>query len=124
MSSNQISKSSSSSSQVQNAQSQRAHDTEVQEHHNRASASVRFVSSKFHNVLFYVPSCHNAEFKAANHSTTKAGLNLNIFGALSGAFSFKSKKTTHTNADGSSEVVEEGEGRGKSHLTFTSSALA
>jgi hypothetical protein len=45
----------------------------------------------------------------------KAGLNLNIFGALSGAFSSKSKKTTHKNADGSSEVVEEGEGRGKSY---------
>jgi hypothetical protein len=42
----------------------------------------------------------------------KAGLNLNLFGALSGAFSSKSKKTTHKNADGSSEVMEEGHDQG------------
>ena len=39
--------------------------------------------------------------------TPKAGLNLNIFGALSGAFSSKSKKTTHRNKDGSSHEVED-----------------
>lgn len=37
----------------------------------------------------------------------EAGLNLNLFGALSGAFSSKSKKTTHTNKDGSSHAVED-----------------
>jgi hypothetical protein len=42
----------------------------------------------------------------------KAGLNLNVFGALSGAFSSSSKKTTHQNKDGSSEVVEEGHNKG------------
>ncbi|OAL52530.1 hypothetical protein IQ07DRAFT_585699 [Pyrenochaeta sp. DS3sAY3a] len=36
-----------------------------------------------------------------------AGLNLNLFGALSGALSSKSKKTTHHNADGSSISVED-----------------
>lgn len=43
---------------------------------------------------------------------TQGGLNLNIFGALSGAFSGKRKTTKNTNADGSSiEVVDE-EGQG------------
>jgi len=41
-----------------------------------------------------------------------AGLNLNILGAVSGALSSKSKKTTHQNADGSSDTVEERAGKG------------
>ncbi|KAF2995321.1 palmitoyltransferase swf1 [Curvularia kusanoi] len=40
-------------------------------------------------------------------ASASGGLNLNIFGALSGALSSKSKKTTHTNADGSSTSVED-----------------
>ncbi|KAF2825370.1 hypothetical protein CC86DRAFT_42547 [Ophiobolus disseminans] len=40
-------------------------------------------------------------------ANASAGLNLNLFGALSGAFSSKSKKTTHENADGSKETVED-----------------
>jgi hypothetical protein len=98
--------------QVQQS-SQHARDVETQEHHAKASASVR-------THLSY-PSHINAQ---ANYSPipsplhitfwgtwmlipTKAGLNLNLFGALSGAFSSKSKKTTHTNADGSSDVTED-----------------
>jgi hypothetical protein len=41
-----------------------------------------------------------------------AGLNLNLFGALGGAFSSKSKKTTHEKADGSRESVEENHDQG------------
>jgi hypothetical protein len=37
----------------------------------------------------------------------EAGLNLNLFGSLSGALTSKSKKTTHTNKDGSSHAVED-----------------
>ncbi|KAF2260690.1 hypothetical protein CC78DRAFT_620088 [Lojkania enalia] len=40
-------------------------------------------------------------------ANASAGLNLNIFGAFSGALSSKSKKTTHTNPDGSSTSVED-----------------
>ncbi|KAJ4313861.1 palmitoyltransferase swf1 [Neodidymelliopsis sp. IMI 364377] len=40
-------------------------------------------------------------------ASASGGLNLNLFGALSGALSSKSKKTTHTNADGSSTSVED-----------------
>jgi hypothetical protein len=48
----------------------------------------------------------------------QAGLNLNIFGALSGAFSSKQKKTTHQNADGSSTTTEDKHDKGtcSSHL--------
>jgi hypothetical protein len=42
----------------------------------------------------------------------QAGLNLNIFGALSGAFSSKQKKTTHQNADGSSTTTEDKHDKG------------
>lgn len=43
----------------------------------------------------------------------KAGLNLNIFAAVSGIFSGRSKKTTDTNADGSSHSVEHSKSAGK-----------
>ncbi|KAF1850231.1 uncharacterized protein K460DRAFT_400300 [Cucurbitaria berberidis CBS 394.84] len=45
-------------------------------------------------------------------ANASAGLNLNILGALSGAFSSKSKKTTHQNADGSSHTVEDKHDKG------------
>lgn len=47
-------------------------------------------------------------------ASASAGLNLNLFGALSGALSSKSKKTTHTNADGSSTSVEDRQDKGMS----------
>lgn len=47
-------------------------------------------------------------------ASASAGLNLNLFGALSGALSSKSKKTTHTNADGSSTSVEDRHDKGES----------
>jgi len=40
-------------------------------------------------------------------ASAQAGLNLNIIGALSGAFGSKSKKTTQNNSDGSSLSTEE-----------------
>jgi len=40
-------------------------------------------------------------------ASASGGLNLNLFGALSGALSSTSKKTTHNNADGSSTSVED-----------------
>ena len=45
-------------------------------------------------------------------ASASGGLNLNIFGALSGALSSKSKKTTHTNADGSSTSIEDRHDKG------------
>ncbi|KAL1801291.1 hypothetical protein ACET3X_001633 [Alternaria dauci] len=45
-------------------------------------------------------------------ANASAGLNLNIFGALSGAFSSKQKKTTHQNADGSSTTTEDRHDKG------------
>jgi hypothetical protein len=45
-------------------------------------------------------------------ASASGGLNLNLFGALSGALSSKSKKTTHTNADGSSTSVEDRHDKG------------
>jgi hypothetical protein len=44
---------------------------------------------------------------------TQAGLNLNLFGALSGALSSKSQKSTHKNPDGSSDTVESRAEQGK-----------
>jgi hypothetical protein len=43
----------------------------------------------------------------------QAGVNLNIFAAVSGIFSGKSKKTTDTKPDGSSHSVEHSTGAGK-----------
>lgn len=48
-----------------------------------------------------------------------AGLNLNLFGALSGAFTSKSRKTTHSNPDGSSMSVEDREDKGMCALYST-----
>ncbi|KAF2123928.1 hypothetical protein P153DRAFT_401483 [Dothidotthia symphoricarpi CBS 119687] len=62
-----------------------------QEHHKSAQASV------IHPFPSFPPS--------------PAGLNLNLFTALSGALSSSSKKTTHKNVDGSETSVEEGNGR-------------
>ncbi|PSN75069.1 hypothetical protein BS50DRAFT_567811 [Corynespora cassiicola Philippines] len=53
----------------------------------------------------YVRDVETQEHHA--NAGASAGLNLNIFGALSGAFSSKSKKTTHRNKDGSSHEVED-----------------
>jgi len=50
---------------------------------------------------------HDTETQERHASANaSAGLNLNLFGALSGAFSSKSKKETRQNADGSSHVAE------------------
>lgn len=45
-------------------------------------------------------------------TTTQAGLNLNVFGALSGALSSKSRKETHTDPDGSQRAVEDRDTKG------------
>jgi hypothetical protein len=55
-------------------------------------------------------SQHARDVETQEHHSSanaSAGLNLNLFGALSGAFSSKSKKTTHENADGSKTSVED-----------------
>ena len=46
---------------------------------------------------------------------SQAGLNLNLFGAVSGALSSKSKKSTHQNPDGSSDTVEDRAEQGEPH---------
>lgn len=56
----------------------------------------------------------------ANHPKSQAGLNLNLFGALSGALSSKSKKTTHQNKDGSSDSVEDRHDQGKMFISLGS----
>ncbi|KAH8707521.1 hypothetical protein GQ44DRAFT_628572 [Phaeosphaeriaceae sp. PMI808] len=79
-----LSKQEARQTQVQQS-SQRARDIETQEHHSSASASV-------HLPFFLLKMNPNI---------------LNIFGALSGAFSSKSKKTTQHNADGSKTIIED-----------------
>ncbi|EOD52504.1 membrane protein [Neofusicoccum parvum] len=60
----------------------------------------------------------------------KAGLNLNIFAALSGSMFQRSKKTTDTAADGSSRTVEhtdtaaQAKGAGHGNLSAVGSAKA
>ena len=46
------------------------------------------------------------------NSKKQAGLNLNLFAALSGAFSSATQKTTHKNADGSSTTTEQNHSKG------------
>ena len=46
------------------------------------------------------------------NSNEQAGLNLNLFAALSGAFSSATQKTTHKNADGSSTITEQNHSKG------------
>ena len=68
-------------------------------------------------------SQHARALKTHEHhasANASAGLNLNIFGALSGAFSSKSKKTTHTNADGGSLSQEEKLDQGKILIPISS----
>ncbi|KAF2181097.1 hypothetical protein K469DRAFT_590407 [Zopfia rhizophila CBS 207.26] len=48
-------------------------------------------------------------------ANASAGLSLNLFGALSGVFSSKSRKTTHSNPDGSSHSVEDRHEQGVAH---------
>lgn len=93
-------------------QAQHARDVETHEHHASANASV---SPTYHSSInrFYRGSFSYQSIILTFYE--QAGLNLNLFGALSGAFSSKSKKTTHNNADGSSLSVEEKHDQG----TFT-----
>jgi hypothetical protein len=105
-----VSKQEASKQQVQQ-QSQAAGSREVQEHHASANASVRSSPYDF----FLSPRSFPRELTPI---CPQAGLNLNIFGALSGAFSSKQKKTTHQNADGSSTTTEDKHDKGtcSSHL--------
>ncbi|KAF3042699.1 palmitoyltransferase swf1 [Didymella heteroderae] len=57
-------------------------------------------------------------------ASASGGLNLNLFGALSGALSSKSKKTTHTNADGSSTSVEDRHDKAAANALANGSAQA
>ena len=66
--------------------------------------------------LFLIYKVADAQFQG--------GLNLNLFGALSGALSSTSKKTTHTNADGSSTSVEDRHDQGKGKPRLSPSATA
>ncbi|KAK5166902.1 uncharacterized protein LTR77_007631 [Saxophila tyrrhenica] len=88
---------------------------ESKEHQQSASASVR--------------SLHCSQpFQSFEHSaySQQAGLNLNVFGALSGAFS--SKSTKETEADGSSKEVRQeqvsGSGAGAGNLNANAAASA
>jgi hypothetical protein len=51
-------------------------------------------------------------------NASQAGLNLNLFGAVSGALSSKSKKSTHQNPDGSSDTVEDRAEQGEPHSQY------
>lgn len=46
----------------------------------------------------------------------QAGLNLNLFGALSGALSSTKRKETHSKPDGSKHTIEDSHDKGASHL--------
>lgn len=59
--------------------------------------------------------CNSNELRT---DQTKAGLNLNIFGALAGAFSSKSRKTTQKNKDGSEVSVEDRHDQGTFPCSF------
>jgi hypothetical protein len=81
--------------------------------------------SSAHQQQLQQSSQHARDVETQEHhasANASAGLNLNLFGALSGAFSSKSKKTTHTNADGSSTATEDKHDQGMffSHSPFPS----
>ena len=63
-----------------------------------------------------------------NHVSLQAALNLNIFAALSGAISSVTRKTKHTNADGSSYETEDnhtvGHAKGAGHANMQAVAQA
>ncbi|KAF2641090.1 hypothetical protein P280DRAFT_468764 [Massarina eburnea CBS 473.64] len=61
-----------------------------------------------------------------HHASANAsgGLNLNLVGALSGAFSSKQKKTTHTNPDGSSDSVEDRRDKGAANAVAQGNGTA
>jgi hypothetical protein len=109
----QVSKTSSGASQevAQQQYQQQQREVETQERHAKASASV---------CLFHLPDvppsrvlCRWGMGKLTTLFLYKAGLNLNIFGALSGALSSKSRKETHTAPDGSKRAVEDRDTQGE-----------
>ncbi|KAH7119738.1 hypothetical protein B0J11DRAFT_68878 [Dendryphion nanum] len=83
--SRQLTKQEAHHQQLAQQQEQQQYARDVETHEHKASA----------NASQLIKTCH------------QAGLNLNLFGALSGALSSKSKKTTHKNADGSEVSVED-----------------
>ncbi|KAK8157626.1 hypothetical protein IWX90DRAFT_21350 [Phyllosticta citrichinensis] len=75
------------------------------------------------------PAHDNAEIREQYASAeAKAGLNLNIFAALSGSMFSRSKKTTDTRPDGSSRSVEttdtaaQAQGRGAANMQAVAEA--
>ncbi|KAK8190807.1 hypothetical protein BKA81DRAFT_410071 [Phyllosticta paracitricarpa] len=75
------------------------------------------------------PHHDNAEIREQYASAeAKAGLNLNIFAALSGSMFSRSKKTTDTRADGSARSVEttdtaaQAQGRGAANMQAVAEA--
>jgi hypothetical protein len=67
---------------------------------------------KLRQALRYVPQNSLDQDQANQHPDKKAGLNLNIFAAVSGVFKGRSTKTTDTKKDGSSHSVENREEMG------------
>lgn len=102
------------------SQAQGARDVETTEHKSSANASVRFAAPPLHNLPIYPPSIppvpenRNKEriCEINKMRSTQAGLNLNLFGALSGALSSTKRKETHTAPDGSSHSVEDAHDKG------------
>jgi len=56
--------------------------------------------------------CQPNSSEKYTHCSSQAGLNLNIFGAISGVFSGRSRKVTDTAKDGSSKTTEHSSGEG------------
>jgi hypothetical protein len=107
-----VSKSSSQAqSQQLQQQNQHARDTQTEEHHKSANASVILPPPAVLHITSRT-QCWTGSIEIADRNK-QAGLNLNLGGALSGAFSSKSKKTTTTNPDGSSTSTEDKQDKGR-----------
>ncbi|CBX96310.1 hypothetical protein IAQ61_001482 [Plenodomus lingam] len=79
---------------------------QAQHHHSDTSVAKQDLQS--HEVQTSCAEARDVETQESRKSASaSAGLNLNLLGALSGAFSSSSKKGTKQNADGSSETTRE-----------------
>ncbi|KAF1976924.1 hypothetical protein BU23DRAFT_15586 [Bimuria novae-zelandiae CBS 107.79] len=93
--------------QQHKAEEQYARDVETEEHHSSASASFRFTCSPVYLT-----------------TSEQAGLNLNLFAALSGAFTSTKRKETHTAPDGSKHSIEDTHDKASGHAAGTGTAYA
>ncbi|EOA88171.1 uncharacterized protein SETTUDRAFT_27626 [Exserohilum turcica Et28A] len=87
---------------------------------NQATASQQQVHEKHASANASMP--YENDIQLYQRTTMQAGLNLNLFGALSGAFSSKQKKSTRVDDDGS--IVSEQERQDKAEASALARAQA